>query len=106
MRHRKKTRADFDLWHGLIVKVVWQDVLYAEEIKESEMKTEPDIIFLSYGEIIGRTSRNLTLACTTGSERRDRTLRECVRVPMSLIQTITVLEEKEEVLYHETTKTI
>ena len=96
-RPRKKTKADFNMWLGLIVKIVWNDPLYAEEIKESEIHKEPDIIFVSYGEIVGKTSRNLTLACTTGSEPRDRTLREVIRIPMPLIQHITLLNEGQEV---------
>jgi len=94
---RKKTRKDFSWWYKAVVKLVWEDVLYAEEIAESEIHKEPDLFFTSYGEIVGKTDRNLTLACTIAQEPRDRTLREVIRVPLSLIKQIILLEEGEEV---------
>ena len=97
-RHRKKTRADFEVdWYGLPVKVIWADVLYMEEATESEIRKQPDVEFRSYGEVVGKTSRNLTLCCSIGNEKRDKTLREVIRIPLSLIRSITLLNEGEEV---------
>ena len=93
---RKKTKADFNMWLGLIVKIVWNDPLHCEEITEKELEKQPDIVFRSYGEIIGKTNRNITVANTIGNEPRDRTLREVTRIPTSLIRSIVLLIPNEQ----------
>lgn len=95
---KKKTRNDFDLWRGLIVKIVWNDPLSCGESTEAELAREPDIIFTSYGEIVGKTSKNLTLASTTGNEPRDRLLREITRIPICLVKSVVLLEATKEEL--------
>lgn len=95
---RKKTKADYDLWRDMVVKVTWIDPLHCEEITEKELEKQPDMIFRSYGEIVGKTNRNITVANTIGNEPKDRTLREVTRIPLSLIKSITLLNEGQEVL--------
>lgn len=97
IKPRKKTKADFDLWRGLVVKVIWTDPLHCEEITERELEKQPDMVFRSYGEIIGKTNRNITIANTLGNEPKDRTLREVTRIQLSLIKSITLLDEGLEV---------
>lgn len=95
-RHRRKTRADFDLWRDLIVKVVWRDVMGCDEISEKQFEKEPDCFFISYGVVISKTQKNLSLAAMQASVPRDnKLLRNAIRIPAALIQTITVLEEGE-----------
>lgn len=93
---KKKTRNDFDLWRGLVVRVIWVDPLCCEEVKESKIDKQPDVVLISYGEIIGKTSKNLTLASSIGVEPRDRSLREVLRIPVCLIKSVVLLEPTKE----------
>lgn len=96
-RPRKKTRVDFTLGYGEPVMIIWQDPLYCEELKESELDKEPNILFCSYGEIIRDNDKNLTIASTVAIEKRDKMLRLVTRIPKVLIKSITYLDESQEV---------
>jgi len=96
-RRKRKTKNDFSLWFGEVVKIIWVGPLYCEEIREKELAKEPDMVFNSYGEVVNDGVKSITIAGTIGHEKQDRLMREVVRIPWSLIKSIVLLNEGQEV---------
>lgn len=95
---KKKTRHDFDIWRGLVLRVIWADVMGVGETTEANFEKEPDALFTSYGEVVGKTDKNLLLAAMIGDEPKNRTLRNVVRIPLGLIKSCVLLEATKEEL--------
>jgi len=95
---KQMTRKDFTpSLVGEVVKITWEDCLNIEEIEEKKLDKEPPIIFSTYGEVIRDTEKHLTVAGTTAIEKRDKLLREVVRIPRSLVRSIQYLETVDEI---------
>lgn len=94
-----KTRDDFELdWTGLVVKIIWEDVLHCDEVSTEEgMALEPPFHFRSYGEIVGKTAHNITIASTIGNQTRDKKIRDTHRIRLELVEQIIILGEIQEV---------
>ena len=92
MKNKPKTRSDFSPYTGEVVRIIWQDPLHICETTEKEINQQPDLSFTSYGVVIRDDGKRLSLAATIGTEPKDKTLREVVRVPWSLIRSIDYLE--------------
>jgi len=81
---------------GNYVRVTWEDVAKYDETTIKAVERDEPLIFESFGQVIAQNDSALFICGTMPTDSTDTELRDILRLPRRVIDSIVLLEEARQ----------
>jgi len=97
-RHKCKTRNDFSMYFGEMVRVVWEDICEYEGVKTQKIVNDSPLLMQTFGLCVHDGKTSLFVAHTLPIDGKDKKLEQdsTFRIPKRSIDEITILEVTQQ----------